>query len=815
MTKKMARLCLSLLCLALLLVLVGDRSVRTEAASPPEPNKRALVIGIGDYDSPVFPDLQYSPNDVARIEELLTSPNYGFKLTSLNDSTPDKPTRANILKYLRQVLITDSHEGDVVLFYYTGHGSSIKNTASDEPDHRDETIVPRDAARPKVDAGKLAAMKPDERKAFFDANFRDIRDKELVDVFNEAIIRKKVVLTVIIDSCHSGSAARGDEQSKEVDAVDVDLAIKPSAEEAKYHPEELGALILSAAQDYQVATGGTHDLAGHEALYSHFTAAILSALYDTPADLVSADETFQQITAKMAADGLVQTPRMDTTDGRRVQPLFGGTNIKSSVPRFIIGAENGATYLRAGRTSGLTEGDELKRVLPGGKPSISIRLKKVALDRSEIETIGDVNAEPGDTFEQTKWARAAKPDLTVYIPPATLTDAELKQATDDIKALPAANVVTDPTDPQQRVGAVAYVERIGSAAAWRVGPSRLKAMPVGPKLTLAAAKLPQATRVFAVVPPSQAVRREIVDAIQKGQLKIAITDDPSAAQYELIGRVDPATGSAGYAWMLRAGISTENAAVKQKLGAAAAAPSSMPPITSFIDANSVTGVSELIVLAQRLAKMRYLLSLSSPVSTVIKTFPYKLEVVDVATNSILRPGDVLDSRKWYEYRMRLVPGRGTAEVFPHFFIYLVDIDANGFANVGEPIEFGASPGASSRVFSAENAPAILSLARCTVSEDPLGTETIMALVMEQQSTHANALRLEGVRGRNFTARGGSEDPLTGLLSSAGDVQTRDGTISPNTWAMQHLVLRSAKLGERPSGFQDACKYPDPVTGTYK
>jgi len=35
-------------------------------------------------------------------------------------------------------------------------------------------------------------------------------------------------------------------------------------------------MILSAAQDYQVASGGTHELAGHEALYSHFTAAILS-----------------------------------------------------------------------------------------------------------------------------------------------------------------------------------------------------------------------------------------------------------------------------------------------------------------------------------------------------------------------------------------------------------------------------------------------------------------------------------------------------------------------------------------------------------
>src|SRR4051812_38194083 len=233
MMKNPTRVAITLLILALLFVAGWYRSDRTAAAAQAHSTNRALVIGIGDYDSPVFPDLQYPANDVARVEELLGSPTYGFKISSLNDSTPDKPTRENILKYLRQVLITDSHEGDVVVFYYSGHGSSIKNTASDEADQRDETIVPKDAARPKVENAKLAAMKPDERKAFFDAKFRDIRDKELVDIFNEAITQKKVVLTVIIDSCHSGSAARGDEQSKEVDAVDADIAIKPTADEAK------------------------------------------------------------------------------------------------------------------------------------------------------------------------------------------------------------------------------------------------------------------------------------------------------------------------------------------------------------------------------------------------------------------------------------------------------------------------------------------------------------------------------------------------------------------------------------------------------
>ena len=76
------------------------------AAVQTQPTKRALVIGIGDYESPVFPDLQYPTNDIARVEELLGSPTYGFKITSLNDSTTDKPTRANILSTYARSLIT-------------------------------------------------------------------------------------------------------------------------------------------------------------------------------------------------------------------------------------------------------------------------------------------------------------------------------------------------------------------------------------------------------------------------------------------------------------------------------------------------------------------------------------------------------------------------------------------------------------------------------------------------------------------------------------------------------------------------------------
>src|SRR5262245_51304167 len=66
------------------------------------PTRRALLIGIGKYDSPRFPSLEYPQNDVARFAELLASPTYGFQITKLNDDSPLKPTRKNILDAMQR-----------------------------------------------------------------------------------------------------------------------------------------------------------------------------------------------------------------------------------------------------------------------------------------------------------------------------------------------------------------------------------------------------------------------------------------------------------------------------------------------------------------------------------------------------------------------------------------------------------------------------------------------------------------------------------------------------------------------------------------
>jgi len=181
------------LCLAISLITVAHSQTR-----------RALLIGIDQYAPPEgatlpvpaaghAPDSRFAPGatwinlhgpsvDVASMQVLLKQ-SYGFQDIRVLDE--QQATRKGILAAIDQ-LVADTHPGDLVVFYYAGHGSQRLDTLSSK-NHLDETIVP-------VDALKGA---------------EDIRDKELALRFDKIVYDKHAHLTAIYDSCHSGTMARG------------------------------------------------------------------------------------------------------------------------------------------------------------------------------------------------------------------------------------------------------------------------------------------------------------------------------------------------------------------------------------------------------------------------------------------------------------------------------------------------------------------------------------------------------------------------------------------------------------------------------
>ena len=102
----------------------------------------ALLVGVNYVGTPN--KLHGCINDTKNVEDLLKN-KYNFtNITLLNDETPNKPTKQNILTGL-QTLLSNTNSGDTAFFMFSGHGTCTTDLNNDEKDGQDELIVPIDA----------------------------------------------------------------------------------------------------------------------------------------------------------------------------------------------------------------------------------------------------------------------------------------------------------------------------------------------------------------------------------------------------------------------------------------------------------------------------------------------------------------------------------------------------------------------------------------------------------------------------------------------------------------------------------------------
>lgn len=147
--------------------------------------RKALLVGINDY-APIGaggPDLNGCVNDVR--DMAITLRDLGIVPAvpwSMHIVTDGRATRAAILNELGW-LVGGAKRGDILVFYYSGHGSQMPDMTGEETDKKDETICPHDFATSGM-----------------------IRDDDLRAVFSR--IAAGVNLEVILDSCHSGTGTR-------------------------------------------------------------------------------------------------------------------------------------------------------------------------------------------------------------------------------------------------------------------------------------------------------------------------------------------------------------------------------------------------------------------------------------------------------------------------------------------------------------------------------------------------------------------------------------------------------------------------------
>jgi hypothetical protein len=140
--------------------------------------KKALCVGINDYPGEGS-DLNGCVNDAKAWASLLTK-NYSFPTTSVKLLLDAQATKAAILDGLKK-LLAGAKSGDVLVFTNSSHGTYLSDADDDEPLY-DEALCP------------------------FDCDRNLIVDDELRELFSG--LPKSAALTVISDSCHSGTVTR-------------------------------------------------------------------------------------------------------------------------------------------------------------------------------------------------------------------------------------------------------------------------------------------------------------------------------------------------------------------------------------------------------------------------------------------------------------------------------------------------------------------------------------------------------------------------------------------------------------------------------
>ena len=153
------------------------------------PGDRALLVGIEQYENPKL-NLQGSLNDVRNIERLLIN-TFEYRPEQIMTLTDARATRAGILKAFEEWLIRDSAPGARVFFYVSSHGAQVPDLNGDEEDGLDETIAPYDT-RVDTEGGKKVLR------------------NQVIDDEIDALLKRipDRMVTVVVDSCHSGSITR-------------------------------------------------------------------------------------------------------------------------------------------------------------------------------------------------------------------------------------------------------------------------------------------------------------------------------------------------------------------------------------------------------------------------------------------------------------------------------------------------------------------------------------------------------------------------------------------------------------------------------
>jgi len=335
------------------------------------PSKRALLIAIDEYQ--LVSDLNGTGNDVELMRSVLTG-KFDFPPENIRILSNEEATRKGILSAVRNHLIEPSEPGDIVVLHYSGHGSQMIDVSGDEIDGFDETIVPHDARTEGV---------------------FDISDDELNAILNE-LGEKTDNVTVIFDSCNSGSATRGAMVRTVARDTRIPPAVDPRAiaqDSATIRPLSAEYVLISGARYNEFANETRFEGKTYGAMTYHLANALMAA-----GESFTYREVMDEVKSKVNARFSTQHPQLE---GAGMDTAVFGDQIFVATPYVLVEPSgSNRAVIRAGLEFGLSKDSELNVYSPGTRdfetatPVAKVRITSADVGRSKAHVIEGRNIQP-------------------------------------------------------------------------------------------------------------------------------------------------------------------------------------------------------------------------------------------------------------------------------------------------------------------------------------------------------------------------------------------------------------------------------------
>lgn len=339
------------------------------------PNFYALLIGIDFYFPHELPDGRYKNlrgcvQDINHVETYLKdtfnlTPDQIIKLTASASENPNQPkeppeilpTYENIVAKFKEIT-AKAQPQDRVYIHYSGHGGRAKTIFESLKGFGglDEALVPTDIGQP---------------------NSRYLRDIEFAKLL-EDMVEKELVVTLVLDSCHSGGATRemsGDDRIRGEGFIDTtprprDSLVAPLQELAQNWqtatensrnitvvngllPEPKGYTLIAACREHEFAYEKVFEGTERNGALTYF---LLKALRQHGTG-ISVEDLFNQISNQVHKEFERQTPMLM---GETERTFLGGQSVGASrkVPVMKVDIKKNRVQLQMGQASGIKKGAE-------------------------------------------------------------------------------------------------------------------------------------------------------------------------------------------------------------------------------------------------------------------------------------------------------------------------------------------------------------------------------------------------------------------------------------------------------------------------